>query len=73
MNQRISSEDAEEKDLITRAQAAELTGLDARSVDAWANAGKITRYKVGGMQWVRFDRAEVLAMRAPVPTDPFAE
>lgn len=60
------------EDLVTRAQAAELADVDVRTIDRWANEERITRYKVGGLQWVRFKRSEVEAMRAPAPTDPFA-
>lgn len=51
-------------DLITRRAAAELAGVDVRTVDRWANEGLITRYKLRGMQWVRFSGAEVARMRA---------
>jgi excisionase family DNA binding protein len=54
---------------ITRDEAAELAGVNVRTIDAWANAGRIDRHKVGGMQWVRFNRDQVLAMRQLVPTD----
>lgn len=52
---------------ITRDEAAELVGVNVRTVDKWANDGRITRYRIGGLQWVRFNRSEVLAMMEPVP------
>lgn len=60
MEQKIGQPD----DLITRRAAAELAGVDVRTVDRWANEGLITRYKLRGMQWVRFSGAEVARMRA---------
>lgn len=63
-----------EEATLTRAQAAELAGVDVRTVDRWANDGLITRYKLGGMQWVRFMPSEIEAMRRPVADgDPFGE
>lgn len=48
--------------------------VDARTVDRWANEGLITRYKVGGMQWVRFDRDELDAVGAvPAPAEKTTE
>lgn len=66
MSQEATPEAAEQdRDLITRAEAAKLAGVDVRTVDRWANRGLITRYKVGGLQWVRFDAYEVGLMREP--------
>lgn len=56
--------------LITREAAGELANVGPRTVDRWANEEQITRYKVGGLQWVRFDSREVEAMRRPVPQGP---
>jgi len=67
------SENTDEAAELTRGAAAELAGVDIRTIDRWANEGRLTRHKVGGMQWVRFQRAEVLAMRQPEPVDPFSE
>jgi hypothetical protein len=53
---------------LTRAAAAELAGVDVRTIDRWANDGRITRYKIGGLQWVRFLEAEILEMKLPQPT-----
>lgn len=64
---------------MTRREAADYVGRDPRTVDRWANEGRLTRYKIGGLQHVRFSRAELDAMRAPAPasagavTDPFAD
>jgi predicted DNA-binding transcriptional regulator AlpA len=55
--------------LLTRAQSAELAGVDPRTVDRWANEGRIERLKVGGLQWVRFRRSEILAMVSAEPED----
>jgi hypothetical protein len=45
--------------------------VDPRTVDRWANEGRITRHKVGGLQWVRFDRAELdrIGQEGPTGTD----
>lgn len=56
-----------EEPTLTRAEAAALAGVDIRTIDRWANANLITRYKVGGLQWVRFKESEVLSMKAAVP------
>jgi hypothetical protein len=63
-------EAAEPDRWVTRAQAGELAGVDPKTVDRWANDGHIDRYKLGGLQWVRFDREQVLAMRRPVAEGP---
>jgi len=63
----------QDKGMITRSEAAELADVDVRTIDRWANEHRITRYKIGGMQWVRFKRSEIEAMVTPVPDDPFAE
>src|SRR3982751_1505807 len=52
--------------LITREAAGELASVGPRTVDRWANEGLIKRYKLGRLQWVRFDSREVEAMRRPV-------
>jgi excisionase family DNA binding protein len=65
-------EDTDEAAELTRGAAAELAGVDIRTIDRWANEGRLTRHKVGGMQWVRFKRSEVLDLRRPEPVDPFA-
>lgn len=56
---------------LTRAEAAEHMACTAygrvvnpRTVDRWADAGLITRTKVGGLQWVQFDRDELDRMGA---------
>jgi excisionase family DNA binding protein len=56
-------------EFITRAEAAELAGVDTRTIDRWANEGKIIRHKVTGRQWVRFRRAEIEAMTRVEPVD----
>lgn len=54
-------------EFITRAEAADLAGVDTRTIDRWANEGKIVRHKVAGRQWVRFRRAEIEAMTRVEP------
>lgn len=73
MDHEIDRNEQVEHDMITRSAAAELAGVDVRTIDRWANEHRITRYKIGGMQWVRFKRSEIEAMVTPVPDDPFAE
>lgn len=48
---------------VTRSEAAQLAQVHVRTVDKWANEGRITRRKVGGLQWVRFSLLEIMAMR----------
>lgn len=55
-------------EFVTRVQAAQLANVDVRTIDRWANGGLITRHKIGGLQWVRFKRSEVLDMLKPQPT-----
>lgn len=62
----MSTQESQHPEFITRRQAAELIGRDMRTIDRWANEGRLTRYKQGGLQWVVFRRDEVLAMVAPV-------
>jgi excisionase family DNA binding protein len=64
----VSKRNTEEVADLTRAQAATLANVDVRTIDRWANDGLITRYKVGGLQWVRFKKSEILDMRKPQPT-----
>ena len=73
MDHEINRNDQVEHDMITRSAAADLVGVNERTIDRWANEHRITRYKIGGMQWVRFKRSEIEAMVTPVPDDPFAE
>lgn len=71
MDQIITAEDLSGSDrFLTRKEAGELAGVDPKTVDRWANEERVTRYKVGGLQWVRFDREQVLAMRRPVAEGP---
>lgn len=56
---------------LTRTEAAKHMACTAygrevnpRTVDRWADAGLISRTKVGGLQWVRFDRDELDQMGA---------
>lgn len=61
---------AEEPEYVTRAEAADLAGVDTRTVDRWANEGRITRHKVAGRQWVRFRRDEIAAQTEVAPVRP---
>lgn len=54
------------KDRLTRTEAAEHVGcteygrtVNPRTIDRWADDGLITRYKQGGLQWVRYNRDEI--------------
>jgi hypothetical protein len=64
---------------LTREEAAEHMActpygrvVNPRTVDRWADRELISRYKVGGLQWVRFDRAELdaLVKDGAVPKEP---
>lgn len=54
-------------EFVTRAEAAELAGVDTRTIDRWANEGRIYRHKVGNRQWVRFRKVEIEAQIRVVP------
>lgn len=81
MEYEIDKNEQVARGMITRSAAAELAGVDVRTIDRWANEGRITRYKIGGMQWVRFRETEIQLMLTPlperavepVPDDPFAD
>jgi excisionase family DNA binding protein len=64
----MSKPNTEEEATLTRAEAAELAKVNTRTIDRWANDGLITRYKKGGLQWVRFKESEILDMLKPQPT-----
>lgn len=49
----------------TRAQAAARAGVSLRTIDRWTEAGDLTKYNVGGRQWVRYATAEIDAMITP--------
>lgn len=59
---------------LTRPEAAEHMActqygraVDERTVDRWARQGRITKIKVGGLQWVRFKRDELDRMGTATP------
>jgi excisionase family DNA binding protein len=52
---------------LTKAEAAEYMRCSPRTIDAWANAGRITRHRVAGLQSVRFRRDELDSLAEPVP------
>jgi excisionase family DNA binding protein len=62
---------------LTRAEAATRARVNARTIDRWADEGRLTRHKADGLQSVRFRREELDALFTPeVPepeTDPFAD
>jgi excisionase family DNA binding protein len=53
---------------LTRKEAAEHLRVHVRTVDKWADEGRITRYKVEGIQSVRFKREELDALMVPEVT-----
>ena len=64
-------------ELLTREEAAEHMActtygrtVNPRTVDRWADAGRIARTKLGGLQWVRFRRAELDALAELEPVAP---
>jgi excisionase family DNA binding protein len=50
---------------LTKSEAADHMRVTTRTIDAWVAAGKIQKYNVGGMQSVRFARAELDALLTP--------
>lgn len=50
---------------LTKAEAAEHMRVSPRTIDAWAEAGRITRHRVEGLQSVRFRRDELDALLVP--------
>lgn len=63
---------------LTRKEAAAHCRVKSeRTIDRWAEEGKITRYKADGLQSVRFKRSELDALFVPEGTDaepdPFAD
>jgi len=56
----------DQRELLTRDQAAELMGVQVRTIDRWADSGWITRYRVN-INGVRFTREDLEKMRQPTP------
>lgn len=50
---------------MTKAEAAAYMRVTPRTIDRWAAAGRIKRYRVGASQSVRFKRAELDALVIP--------
>lgn len=51
---------------VTKAEAAELAKVSARTIDNWASSKAITKYTVGAPgYWVRFCRHEILEASSP--------
>lgn len=47
---------------MTRAEAAAYLRVVERTIDRYAEAGRLKRHRVEGLQSVRFSRAEVVAL-----------
>lgn len=62
---------------LTRKEAAEHAGVKStRTIDRWADEGRIERHKIAGLQHVRFRTADLDALLRGVPAppaDPFAD
>lgn len=70
---------------LSRRDAAEHCGVRSeRTIDRWADEGRLTRYRADGLQSVRFRRSDLDALFKPAPAgsespeastvaDPFAE
>ena len=55
-------------DYVTRSEAAELAGVDLRTIDRWADRGLLTRYKIGHTREnVRFKRIQLNKLLTPAP------
>jgi excisionase family DNA binding protein len=50
---------------ITKAEAAELMRVKPATVARWAREGRITKYKVAGLQSVRYSQEELLSLLQP--------
>lgn len=50
---------------MTKAEAAEYTRVVVDTIDRWVREEKITRYKIGDSQSVRFRRDELDALMTP--------
>lgn len=50
---------------LTKLEAAEYLRVRPRTIDRWVAEGRLTRYKLKGLQSVRFDRAELDRMIQP--------
>lgn len=47
---------------LTKVEAAKYLRVATSTVDRWVREGRITRYKIGGTQSVRFKRPELDAL-----------
>lgn len=50
---------------LTKDEAAEHLRVKPRTIDRWAADGKIQKYKIDGLQSVRFDRDELDRLVVP--------
>lgn len=58
--------DSEGTTWLTRKEAAEYCRVRSeRTIDRWAEEGRITRYRAEGLQSVRFKRSELDALFVP--------
>lgn len=55
---------------LTRTEAGIFCGVNPRTIDRWADDPRVslTRHRLHGLQWVRFDLAELEAIRTAAPT-----
>lgn len=49
-------------DLLSRAEAAELLDVSTQTVLRWGRDGILTEQRIEGTRWVRYRRADVLAL-----------
>lgn len=54
-------------EFITRELAAEIAQVSETTIDRWARAGRLTKYKVPGRVSTRYRRADLMAILAPAP------
>lgn len=54
-------------DLMTRAEAATAAEVDVRTIDRWADAGTLTRYRVNPGRRVMFSAGQLNQVLRPVP------
>lgn len=50
---------------LTKNEAAALLRVQPRTIDRWAAEGMITKYRIEGIQSVRFDRDELASLVQP--------
>jgi excisionase family DNA binding protein len=55
---------------ISRREAAQLLSIDLATLDRWATAGTIQRYRLAGRVWFRAEDVTALAQPRPVGEHP---